>query len=249
MDLKEMLSVVRKKVWLITIVVLISCIASGLASFYLLTPTYAASTKLIVNKSSEEAGIARIAWDDLTVNIQLIATYKELIRTEAIMKEVIRQFPDIGFSSEELVNKVNVSSVNDTQVMTVVVEDSSYEKAALIVNAVSQVFQSKIIEIMKIDNVTILNEASLDVVPAPVSPNLVMNIAISFIVSMIFIVCIVFIMAHLDDTVKTEEEIAGILEVPILTVIHEVNRKDLLKHRASRTSRKASEKTYVATNQ
>ncbi|WP_373231291.1 YveK family protein [Cohnella sp.] len=248
MGLREMLSVVWRRAWLIAIVVVISCISSGLASYYLMNPTYEASTKLIVNKSSEVEGIGNIAWDDLTVNIQLIATYKELILTKAIMNVVVQENPDIGLTSEELVSKVNVSSVNDTQVMTVSVMDSSYERAALIVNAVSHVFQAKVIEIMKVDNVTILNEASVTVEPSPISPNPVMNVIISFIVSTIFILCVIFLMAHLDDTVKSEHEIIQAIDVPILTIIHQVNKKDLSKHRASRSARKASEKTYVATN-
>lgn len=248
MELREMFSVIRRRAWLIAIVVIISCMATGFASNYLVNPTYEASTKLIVNKSSELDGVANIAWDDLTVNIQLIATYKELILTKAIMSEVVKANPDIGLTSEELVSKVNVSSVNETQVMTVVVKDSSYERAALIVNEVSRVFQAKVIEIMKVDNVTILNEASLTSMPSPISPNLVMNMIISFIVSTIFILCVVFLMAHLDDTVKTEQEINELLGVPVLAVVHQVDKKDLSKHRASRSARKASEKTYVATN-
>jgi capsular polysaccharide biosynthesis protein len=248
MGLKEILAVVWRRAWLIAIVVVTSCMATGLASYYLMNPIYEASTKLIVNKSSELDGVGNIAWDDLTVNIQLIATYKELILTKAIMDEVLLKNPDIGLTSEELVSKVNVSSVNETQVMTVVVKDGSYERAALIVNEVSHVFQAKVIEIMKVDNVTILNEASLTTVPFPISPNPVMNIIISLIVSTLFILCVIFVMAHLDDSIKTEHEIVQALGVPVLSIIHQVDKKDLSKHRASRSARKASEQTYVATN-
>jgi len=248
MNLKEMVNVLWRRAWLIAIVISISCLVSGLVSYYVLQPTYEASTKLIVNKSSEDGGITSIAWDDLTVNIQLIATYKELILTKAIMDEVINKYPTIGLTSEELVSKVNVSSINDTQVMTVVATDASYEKAALIVNAVSEAFQAKVIEIMKVDNVTILNEASLTTIPAPISPSPIMNMIISLIVSSLFIICIVFLLQHLDDTVKTGEEAALLLDLPVLSEIHEVDKRELSKHRASRSARKASEKTYVATN-
>lgn len=248
MGLREMLSIIWKRAWLIVIVVVISCMATGMATHYLMNPTYEASTKLIVNKSSEADGVANIDWNDLTVNIQLIATYKELILTKVIMNEVVRENPDIGLTAEQLVGKVKVSSVNDTQVMTVIVRDSSYERAATIVNAISHVFKSKVIEIMKVDNVTILNEASLLSEPSPSSPNLVMNVIISFIISIIFILCVIFLMAHLDDTLKTEQEILQAINMPVLAVIHQVDKKELLKYRTTRSTRKASEKTYVATN-
>ncbi|WP_372638165.1 YveK family protein [Cohnella sp.] len=249
MDLREILRVIRSRAGVIAAVVILAVAATGLSTHFLMEPKYEASTKLIVNKSSVQDNGYGITWDDVTVNVQLIATYKELIRTEAIMNEVLSKHPDIGLSGRELMETVTVSSVNGTQVMTVVAQDESYERAALIVNAVSEVFKSKVVEIMKVDNVTILNNAAADEKPAPISPNLAMNVAISLVLSLMFSLGIVFLLHHLNDTIMSEEEIMSELNLPILATIKQIDKKDLYRHRAGKPSRKAAESVYVTANQ
>jgi capsular polysaccharide biosynthesis protein len=133
--------------------------------------------------------------------------------------------------------------------MTVVVQDDTYERAALIVNAVSKVFKSKVVEIMKVDNVTILNNAATDDNPSPVSPNLVMNVLISFILSFLFGVGVVFLIHHMDDTVRDEKEIMRILDLPMLATIKRIDKKDLFRNRMGKASRKAADNVYVTANQ
>jgi capsular polysaccharide biosynthesis protein len=182
------------------------------------------------------------------LNIQLIATYKELIKTAAIMEEVLIEQPQIDLTAEKLISMVNVDSVNETQVMTVMVEDTSYDRAALIVNTVSRVFQSKVIEIMNVDNVTILNEARTDGEAYQVSPKPIQNIIISFILSMMLGVGIVFLIEHLDDSIKNEEDVEKYIGLPTLAVIGTVDKKEVSKQRATRSGKKVGDNVHVATN-
>jgi capsular polysaccharide biosynthesis protein len=116
--------------------------------------------------------------------------------------------------------------------MTLVVQDKSYEKAANIVNAVSKVFQNEIPSIMKVDNVSLLNEAKVTDHPSPVKPNPELNIAISLIVSLMIAVGIAFLLEYLDDTIKTEEDIQAVLGLPTLTAITRMKEDDM-QHQGS----------------
>ncbi len=248
MDLRDLMRIVWRRLWMIALIMVIAGGTAGAITFWFIPPVYEASTKLIVNKSAEEDGKAVINWDVVTVNIQLIDTYKELIKTSAIMDEVLARNPDLDLNREELIEKVNVSSVNNTQVMTVVVKDESYVTAARIVNDVSEVFQSKVIEILKVDNVTILNEASLEEDPYPVSPSVMMNVAISLILSVLFGLGLVFLLEHLDDSIKHEEDVEKTLGLPFLAAIDRMEKKDFNRQRAARAARKAGD-LYVSSNQ
>ncbi len=249
MDIRQIALTIWKRAWIIVLITVVSCVATGLCSYYLLQPVYQASTKLIVSTATVEEGVPQLTWADVNLNIQLIATYKELIKTSSIMEEVLRQHPQIDLTVDELVTMVNVDSVNQTQVMTVVVEDTSYERAALIVNSVSEVFQSKVIEVLNVDNVTILNVANSDGVAYPIWPSPVMNIAISFILSIILGVGIAFLIEHLDDSIKNEDDVEKYAGLTTLAVIHRVEKKDLLKQRSTRSGKKVGENIHVATNQ
>jgi capsular polysaccharide biosynthesis protein len=248
MDIRQMIMTIWKRLWIIVFIILVSCVTTGLCTYYLLQPVYQASTKLIVNTSTVEEGVPMLTWDDVNLNIQLIATYKELIKTAAIMEEVLIEQPQIDLTAEKLIGMVNVDSVNETQVMTVMVEDTSYDRAALIVNTVSRVFQSKVIEIMNVDNVTILNEARTDGEAYQVSPKPIQNIIISFILSMMLGVGIVFLIEHLDDSIKNEEDVEKYIGLPTLAVIGTVDKKEVSKQRATRSGKKVGDNVHVATN-
>jgi capsular polysaccharide biosynthesis protein len=238
LELKDYFKILKKRIWLILISMTLITSATAAVSIYLLDPVYEASTKLIVNKNMESLPAGSQATLDLNMinmNIRLIDTYKEVIKTEAIMDRVVEQYPDLNLTAGQLISKVRVSSVNNTQVMTVSVQDESYIQAARIANAVSMVFQQQIPTIMSVDNVTILNEAKLNATPAPVRPNPMLNITIGLILSLMLGVGISLLLEYLDDSIKSEEDVLQYLQLPTLSVIVKIEESDLGKAPSRRT--------------
>jgi capsular polysaccharide biosynthesis protein len=251
LELRDYYKIIRKRIWWIVVCILVATAATGVISYFFLQPVYEASTKLIVNKKQESTGIEQIDLNSVNMNIKLIDTYKEIIKTPAIMDKVVELHPEFKLSAKELGNLVHVNSVNNTQVMTVSVQDPSYEKAANIANAVSHVFQKEIPGIMKVDNVMILNEAKLSDIPAPVKPNPKLNIAISFVVSLMCALGLVFLLEYLDDTIKTEEDVKEVLGIPTLAIISKMKESDLGVQNpsaASKNQKVGEETTYVTAN-
>lgn len=227
LELKDYLKMVRKRLWMLLAIVVASCLATGVVSYWFLKPVCQASTKLIVNKPNERVGVEQLTINDVNLNIRIIDTYKEIIKTPYIMDLVAREYPEFNLTSEQLIQKVKVSSVNNTQVMTLVVEDYSHEKAVNIVNAVSKVFQREIPKVMKVDNVSLLSEAKIVEQPKPVKPNHKLNIAISFVVSLMIGVGLIFVLEYLDDTLKTESDIEKYLGLPTLSIVTKIKPEDI----------------------
>lgn len=184
----------------------------------------------------------------VNMNIKLIDTYKEIIKTPAIMDIVVKENPDFNLNSTQLINKVRVNSVNNTQVMTVSVNDYSYEKAVNVVNAISKVFQSEIPKIMKVDNVSLLNEAQIVKNPKPVSSSPLFNTLVSILLSFLLASMVVFIMDYLDDTVKSEEDISKFLGLPTLSMIPRTRPEDL-QSKSNRVRKETGENANVTVNQ
>ncbi len=250
LDLKEYYVIIRKRLGLIATIVVLSCLASGLVSYFILNPIYEASTKIIVNRSSEQSLANSLDLNEVNTNLRLIDTYKEIIKTPAIMDIVVKENPDFGFTSADLMKKVSVSSVNNTQVMTIKMEDYSYEKAVQVVNAISNVFKDEISNIFKVDNVTILNKAQLSPVPDPIKPNPKLNIAISFIVSLMVAVGIAFLLEYLDDTIKTESDVEKYLQLPTLAMITSLDPEEMKNDQVpAPKSEKVGESKVVTLNQ
>lgn len=248
LELKEVLQIVKRKLWIIISVVLIACLATAIFNIYFAKPIYSTSTKLIVNKSSDSSNTEKLDLGSLNANIQLINTYKEILKTPAILDKVAADHPEFNLSAEGINSRISVNSKEQSQVMTISVEDTSHTRAVGIVNAVAQVFKQEIPRIMKVDNVTILSEAKAVENPVPVSPNVRLNFIIVFIASLLVSVGLVFLLEHLDDSIKSEKDIEQALGLPTLAMIRKIKKKDLKgRHKAS-YQRVAGEKTYASSN-
>ncbi|UNK18760.1 Wzz/FepE/Etk N-terminal domain-containing protein [Paenibacillus sp. N3/727] len=250
MELKQYFRIIQKKWWLIAVIVIVAMAAAGVKTFYFTTPIYVANAKLIVNQSSGEGG-ATLNASTIQTSIYLINSYKEIIKSSAIMNKVVEQFPNLGESAAQLSAKISVSSANNSQVMNLVYEDTSYVKAAEIVNAVSMVFKDQIPHIMNADNITILSEADTEAIPIPINFKPFMNMLISFVISLLLAIGLVFLLDYLDDTLKTETEIMEIIDVPVLAVVGKIAKGDLKK--SARTKAKQQQKVgdsqYATINQ
>lgn len=231
LDLRRLGIAVRSRLWGIAFVVLCCTAAAGAWSIYYLQPVYQASTKLIVTRPAEASPVSPLDLNTVNLNIKLIDTYKEIIRTPAIMDAVVREHPELGLTAEQLIGKIRIASVNETPVMSLSVQDASYERAADIVNAVARVFRSEIPRIMKVDNVTILNEARTDLHPAPVRPSLEVNMVVAAAVSLLAGLVYAAVRELLDDTLRSEEDVTASLGIPTLAVIADIGRRDRIRHK------------------
>ncbi|ANY73381.1 MULTISPECIES: YveK family protein [Paenibacillus] len=247
MELKQYFKIIQKRWWLIAAIVTVAIAATGIKSYYFTTPVYAANAKLIVNQSSSDG----LNTSSIQTSIFLINSYKEIIMSTAIMNKVVEKYPDLGESPTTLAAKISVSSANNSQVMNLVYQDTSYTHAAAVVNAVSAVFKEQIPQIMNVDNITILSEADPAAKVAPINLNPVMNIVISFVVSLMLALGFVFLLDYLDDTVKTEDDIVEILEVPVLAVAGKMSKAELKKNARLKTTEKSKvgEGQYATINQ
>lgn len=227
MELKQYGLILKRRLLMIVLLVAISCLSMGLYSSYFLKPQYQASAKLIVNQYKDSGSLLpSIDVGAINTTIGLIKTYKEIIRTPRMMKKVVEQYPELGVTYKELIGRVSVSSVNETQVMSIAVKGSSYQEAANIANAIAIVFQQSIPELMKVDNVSILDQADPLENMGPVSPNVKLNIMVAFLLALMLGVGIAFLLDYLDDSVKSEEDIDILLQVPVLGAIPTFRESD-----------------------
>ncbi|MCE5168926.1 Wzz/FepE/Etk N-terminal domain-containing protein [Paenibacillus profundus] len=250
-DLKTMLRMLRKKLWLILLFTLICTGGTLYYSMALVTPVYEASTKLIVNKTRIVEGESTLNLNDLEANMQLISTYKELIKTDWMIKDVLAKYSELNMNSKALRDSVTVSSTNKTQVMTISAIAPSYELASKIANGIAEQFMKKIPDLMQVDNVTILNPADPALEPGPVKPNIILNALVAFILSFMISIGTIFVREYFDDSIRVEEELQQLLSLPTLAVIPKINRKSYksAKHRQTSISyTKAGEATNASTN-
>ncbi|WP_299744233.1 YveK family protein [uncultured Rossellomorea sp.] len=244
-SLKELIQTLKKRMSLIIILTLMAVLVSAAISYFVLTPIYQSSTQLLVNKSNQDQQNS-FNVGEVQTNLQLINTYNVIMKSPAILDIVIDDLK-LDMTTRELNEKITVQSEKDSQVVNISVQDEDPKQAAAIANKIAEVFQTEIVKIMNVDNVSILAKAELGENPSPIKPQPLLNIATALVVGFMAGVGLAFLLEFLDNTVKTEQDIEKGLELPVLGVIPTITDSEFQKvaHRQERTSRRRGESVGV----
>ena len=237
-DLKELFEIFWHKKAQIILIILIFMVLGVIYSVGFVTPMYSSSTTLVLagtSSSADENQVSEsITTTDLTINSKLVATYSELVKSNNILGQVISNL-GINIDAEELRQNVQVTSVEDTELIEITVSDQNPEYAARIANEIASVFEERIAkEIYNINNVHIVDEAVVETEPSNV--NHAKDIVIFAFIGVVVAVMYVLIANMLDTTVKTQEDIEKSIKIPVLASIplYDMDMEKLKKRKGGR---------------
>ncbi|MGG3449081.1 YveK family protein [Domibacillus aminovorans] len=222
-SLKELAETLKKRLKLIVLITIAAALISGLISYFLLTPIYQTSTQLLVNQTKTEQQVYNTG--EVQTNLQLISTYNVIMKSPAILDKVSENLA-LNLSAAQLSSKITVQSEQDSQVVNITVQDEDPGIAADIANETARVFQAEIVNIMNVDNVSILAPAEVKENMSPVKPQPMLNIAIAIVVGLMAGVGLAFLLEYLDNTVKTEQDVEKLLGLPVLGSVTTIEIKE-----------------------
>ena len=222
LDIKELFEIFWHKKAQIILLILIFMVSGLIYSVGFVTPMYTSSTTLVLVgtesvNDTETQQTESITPTDITINSKLVSTYRELVKSKSILGQVISNL-GIQIDEEELRKHIEVTAVEDTELIEISVSDENPTYAAKIANEIANVFREKIAgEIYKINNVYIVDQA--EVASEPSNVNHVKNVVIFAFIGAIVAVMYVLIANMLDTTIKTQEDIEKMIKIPVLASI------------------------------
>src|SRR5690625_4824934 len=193
-SLKEIFEVIKKRLTMIIGLIVAAAVLAGLISYFILTPTYESSSQFIVNQTFDQTE-SDVNVNDIRTNVEMINTYNVIIKSPAILDDMVEEL-NLPYGTKTLSDKLQVSSEQDSQVVTVTVTDSDPDMATKIANTTVGIFQTEIPEIMNVDNVNILSEAETAPEPSPVAPKPLLNIAIAIVLGGMIGVGLAFLLEY-----------------------------------------------------
>ena len=216
-SLQTLFKIIWENIALIIIVGFWTVVLGIVYTFVIVTPTYTATSKLMIqidveNTSESEASLINSA-------MYLIGTYEALVITDKVLNEVIADVEGLEVETiENLRNSISVSTRDRVLFIDVKVEHPDPEMAQTIVNSLAE----KSIEIANEtetlkNRLTLHDEANLPVNPS--SPNKVLNIAISVILGGILALGVVFIKEAFNNKFKSADEIEKFLNIKVLASV------------------------------
>ncbi|MFK9089963.1 YveK family protein [Bacillus salipaludis] len=208
-DLKELFLVIKRRLWLI---IVITIIATGLGTYYSHSnnaPLYQSSSRIIIGANPENRN-----------------TLQVIIKDSTILDKVVKEL-GLAQSAEALAGQITVSSVDNSQVVSISVTDTDPNRAADIANTTAKVFKQEIPTIMDFNDVRLLSDAKVN--PWPINQSQNKLIIIGFIAGLVIGIGLVFLLDSLDDSLRSEHEVEEMLGLPVLGRVPKMHKKNLKK--------------------
>ena len=213
-SVSEIIDAVKKRWKIIVLTTVLATVVSGIFSFFVISPTYEASTKIFIGKEGAESEGYNSS--DVSMYQNLIKTYSELIKTKDLVNKAINN-SQYDLSVNNVLNGITVNTLTGTQILQISYQSKSPSIAKNILESITNEFITKAEELVPNGNVKVLE--SVELPKNPVAPNKTMNIAIAFILGMMVGFGIVFLLEYLDNTYKNIEQLEKDLDIPVLGVI------------------------------
>ena len=119
---------------------------------------------------------------------------------------------DISYT--DLKNRIEVTSVENTEIINIYVSDKNPKMATITANEIANVFVTEVNNFYKLNNVNILDEATN--VKTPYNVNYVKDNIIYVFIGTVVSLGILFIIFYFDTSIKTSEEIEKKLGLTVI---------------------------------
>lgn len=211
-DLLEIGRLLLGKMKILILCLILGGLIAGSVTRFLITPQYTGTSMIFVlTKTTSVTSLA-----DIQLGSELTADFATLATSRPTLEKVIEEL-DLAEEPAALRETVTVSNPTDTRILQIDVENPDPQLAADISNALSDATADAVADIMSTDRPTIVEKA---VVPEqPSSPNLIKNTLIGALAGLVLAMGLVILRFLMDDTIKTEEDVAKYLNLNTLAAL------------------------------
>ncbi|EUY64784.1 capsular polysaccharide type 5 biosynthesis protein cap5A [Staphylococcus aureus M1538] len=112
LELTKIKEVLQKNLKILIILPLLFLIISAIVTFFVLSPKYQANTQILVNQTKGDN--PQFMAQEVQSNIQLVNTYKEIVKSPRILDEVSKDLND-KYSPSKLSSMLTITNQENTQ--------------------------------------------------------------------------------------------------------------------------------------
>lgn len=213
-DLGQLLLSFLKRIWCIVLAAVVFGAGGFLYTKFAVTPVYSAGAMMIVN--SEEDNSKYVSYENIRTSRELANTYSVIILSRSVLQTVIDDL-DLDISYAQLKSNTTVSAVDETQVLSISVNDTDRDTAIAIVDKILEVSPEIIVGSIGGGSVKTVEKTYSSTYP--VSPSVPKNTILATLIGVVLACGVLTVMFFLDNTYKSEIDISKDLGYPVLSVI------------------------------
>ncbi|WP_164462204.1 Wzz/FepE/Etk N-terminal domain-containing protein [Bacillus sp. FJAT-42376] len=204
-DLKNLFSVIKRRIWILVTSVLLFSFAGAIYSTYFITPVYDSTARMVIRDDTK-----------------FFNTLTEVIREPVIMTKVAAEL-ELNRSPQRLASQISVSPVGESQIVQLTVTDTDPVLAAKIANSTMKHYIEELPRLLNFKNIKILTAATENVQSYKENP--INKIMMGMVIGLVIGIGLIFLSDSLDDTVRNESEIEKLAGLPVLGTVSKINRK------------------------
>lgn len=176
---------------------------------------YDASVDLFVNYQTDNDASSS---NSIDMSLKLIETYKTILKSERLIDRVLEK-SDKSYSRKYLSDHISIHSANESQIITIVARTNDRRGAANLANGYAQAFQQEIDQLMGMESVTILTEATENSGVREVSLPYYLLYVIAAIIGFLVAISIILIQEFYSNILNTPKKIEHHLKLPNLGIV------------------------------
>lgn len=231
MDMEETLDLgylfsVFKKHLLLLILVGILCGAAGFGVSNFLIPKKYESRALLYVENNQQASES-VNINDINAAQKLVNTCQIIFKSSTMMDNLIANL-DLPYTKDELDEMIKASSVNNTEVMELVVESSSAIESEKIVNELVELSKEEFSRVIKSGSIEVIDYGEVNTDPS--YPNVLLITAAALILGVVITYISVLVREMLDVAVKNDDNLAQLYDVPVFAEIVDFDNSSSSKY-------------------
>ena len=216
LSIKDVFKSILGHAKLIVLVVFAVVVVTSFYTFKMMPDEYTSDTTLYVLTQQNENVISS---SDLSASALLVNDYRELVLSYKVTSAVAQQ---LGLESLKGYD-INVTSLSNTRLIQISVTGREPQMAANIANGLAQVFSQSVTDIMRVDNVSVIDEAR--VAEKPSCPARERTIVLAAMVTALVMMLIAILKDALNTTLKTAADVEQQVGLSVLAQVARVDGK------------------------
>ena len=231
-NLRDLLSYFKKRLILFIVVVLFVVSAGTIYSVFILKPEYKSQATVILSSDKSKNTVQ----SEINANKNLIDTYTEVVKSHRVLDRVKSEM-QIEDTYEQLVKKVTVASLKDTEIISISVVDLNKNHSYSLANRIADTFTDEIGQIYNDKSVNVLDRAVES--QKPYNVDIVKQEAIYAAAGIVLATAVIFLMFYFDRTIKTTEQIEQLFKLPIYGKVRKLETEKQKQQRKKRAEKAA----------
>lgn len=213
-DLMELLYV-WKKHWVIILIctAVLGLVLGGYCQF-LVPDSYQADASLYIT-GTQSNDQANVSYTNLQTSAALTKDYESIIKNRYVLMQVIDNL-GLSVDYDELYDMITVTNPEETHIIQISATCELPDDAITIANEVMEVSSDQIYKIIGGSEPTVVSEAMY---AEDVKPSTLKYALIGALVGLVLSCGVIAVRVILDNTIKTEDDVTSILELPVLATV------------------------------